>query len=291
MFYLPLKVDPWLAKRFIKRTFDKYGYFRDINPNQSNANASYVLAKDTYAAPEGSIIAFNMMQLVESGHLIPQKEVKVSIFRGQKVKMSLEISGKDREGLAPQLQRLLRIIDSAAGDDKILQEKELKKYSRRNDTVIRSYLNASEVAGINYFKKMSGLKKTYNMTRVKEKYLTEVGKEELGQIIGLKKYLEDFSLIEERGLSELPLWRDLLRYALLLGIADQLAQEIKRLYPEYTQEIENFNYTLATASAFNNSMYTGMRSAEAARSSGGGGSSSSGGGGGSSGGGSGGGSR
>lgn len=129
------------------------------------------------------------------------------------------------------------------------------------------------------------------MTRVKEKYLTEVGKEELGQIIGLKKYLEDFSLIEERGLSELPLWRDLLRYALLLGIADQLAQEIKRLYPEYTQEIENFNYTLATASAFNNSMYTGMRSAEVARSSGGGGSSSSGGGGGSSGGGSGGGSR
>jgi uncharacterized membrane protein len=52
--------------------------------------------------------------------------------------------------------------------------------------------------------------------------------------MGLKRYLTDFSLIAERGVKEMPIWRELLTYAMLFGIADQVAEQMKELYPQFS---------------------------------------------------------
>lgn len=274
--------------RTVWKIYEEYGYYRDI-PNQGNMSASYLLANGFHACPEETILAVNMMRLVEDGYLIPKQEDTYNFLMRHKVKLEFSLSAKDTSELSETDQYLYKIIEYAAGKDKILQEKELKRYAKNNDKVIRAYMAKCELEGWKYLKSNNLL--VNNSASLSLKNLNDQGRAELGQIVGMKKYLEDFSLIAERGISELPLWRELLRYALLFGVADKLLKELKHHYPELVQELDSYSYSMATVAGMQTSMYSGVRAAEAARSSGGGGSSSSGGGGGSSGGGSGGGSR
>ena len=120
-------------------------------------------------------------------------------------------------------------------------------------------------------------------------------REQVRQVLGLKKFLKEFTLANERHLSEVGLWNDYLIYAELFGIADQVRKDMEKLNPEYLkmdkvlQEMNN----RTVLPAFTSALVSGTRSVQRAqsRSSGGGGRSSFGGGGGSFGGGSGGGAR
>ena len=57
--------------------------------------------------------------------------------------------------------------------------------------------------------------------------LREEYQEEYKNIIGLKKYLEDYSMIKQRYPIEISLWDRYLVYASLFGIADKVSKEIK----------------------------------------------------------------
>ena len=56
----------------------------------------------------------------------------------------------------------------------------------------------------------------------KEEYL-----EDYKQIVGLKRYLKDYSKIKDRYPMEIALWDDYLVFAALFGIADKVSKEIK----------------------------------------------------------------
>jgi len=62
--------------------------------------------------------------------------------------------------------------------------------------------------------------------------LTESGAEEKAQWKGLKKYLEEYSLIEDREVIELVLWEKYLVYGTAFGIADKVIEQMKANYPE-----------------------------------------------------------
>ena len=114
--------------------------------------------------------------------------------------------------------------------------------------------------------------------------------EEAKKVIGLKKFLKDFSNIDDRNAISVNLWDEYLMYAYIFGMAKKVMKEFKNLYPEViTEEVYNdfdFIYFIT---------YNGINNAISARekansySAGGGGFSSFGGGGGSFGGGGGGG--
>jgi uncharacterized membrane protein len=53
------------------------------------------------------------------------------------------------------------------------------------------------------------------------------------QLLGLRKFLLDFSLIAERGIKEMPLWREYLVYATLFGIADKVSENFAEVYSDY----------------------------------------------------------
>jgi len=94
----------------------------------------------------------------------------------------------------------------------------------------------------------------------------------------------------------MPIWRELLTYAMLFGIADQVAGQMKELYPALAAELTDYSHSMVTAYSYHYLLYSNMKKAEEQRqqekrSGGGGGIASLGGGGGSTGGGSGGGTR
>ena len=99
----------------------------------------------------------------------------------------------------------------------------------------------------------------------------EVAKE----LAGLKKFLEEFTLIKEREPIEVNLFEDYLIFAQILGIAKKVATQFKKLYPEI---IENYNYDFDDIFLIYTISNSGISSANAGSYSSGGGGFSSGGG-------------
>ena len=173
------------------------------------------------------------------------------------------------------IQKLYEMFKEAAGSDRILQPKELKKWMKANEIEVMEFLKL--------------LDKNVSLKECK------ANAEEVRQVFGLKMFLSDFTLANERHLSEVALWNDYLIYATLFGIADQVKNDMQKLNPEYLKMSEITRnmmddrvvpMLMATTCSSISSVKSSLD-----RNSGGGGFSSIGGGGGSSGGGSGGGVR
>ena len=62
--------------------------------------------------------------------------------------------------------------------------------------------------------------------------LTQAGSDEKAEWKGLAKFMEDFSLLDEKELPDLVLWEKYLVYATAFGIADKVIEQIKAKYPE-----------------------------------------------------------
>jgi len=121
----------------------------------------------------------------------------------------------------------------------------------------------------------------------KSHVLTDFGAELEEAIFKYMNYLEDYSLLNEHDAINVKLWDDIMIWAAMLGITEQVYKQFNALYPAYKDE-SIYTHSMISAS---HSYGRTISSASSYASSGGGGSVSGGGGGGSFGGGSGGGTR
>ena len=71
---------------------------------------------------------------------------------------------------------------------------------------------------------------------------TNTLREEAIQLLGLKKYLEDYTLIAEREALEVHLFEEYLIFAQILGIAEKVAKQFKDLYPEIVEQSHFVSY-------------------------------------------------
>ena len=175
----------------------------------------------------------------------------------------------------------------ASGADHVLQPKEMNTYMRARPVEHRVVVRRiTELLGASGRSRRS------------------LQPDEVLQVYGLKKYLQEFTLLEERHVLEVGLWKEYMVFATLYGIAKQVFKDLKKIWPDYTTLAPDESLLMDTDITTTVASYTLMgmsyvrsyetpqeREArlaserEARRSSGGGGSSSYGGGGGSSGGG------
>lgn len=70
--------------------------------------------------------------------------------------------------------------------------------------------------------------------------LTQKGLDEKEKWKGLKKYMEDFSLLDEKEIPALEVWEEYLVYATVFGIADKVIKQLKMVYPQI-DEMDSFN--------------------------------------------------
>ena len=287
------KIKRKRAEKEWKRFAEKFGYFRDI-PNEGNISATYALGRVFDVCEDGAILATGMLRLIQLGCLSPVETKEVGFMGKTKETVSLRLTGSNHDKMNEYDEYLYTVLESAAGSDAILQAKELELFANKNDKLLRAYIEKNDSAGKTYLNQKHCMKRWNIPAKLTD--LTPAGEQELGELMGLKRYLEDFSLIAERGVKEIPIWQELLIYAMLFGIADQVAEQMKELYPSLSSELDNYSQSLSTAYSYHYLLYSNMKKAEEQReqekrSSGSGGFTSLGGGGGSIGGGSGGGTR
>lgn len=178
-----------------------------------------------------------------------------------------------------------------ASKDYVLEPDELEKWSKVNYSKLLNMTESFEKCGRD---------KYINESKVEDKrsyyILKDTLKEEAERVYGLKKYLKEFTRIKEKSAITVKLWKEYLMFAQIFGIANKVASEFKRLYPEEIMQYDkDYDFDFNTIYVLNNISHnmvqqaTSARSAAESYSSGGGGFSSGGGGGGSFGGGGGGG--
>lgn len=180
---------------------------------------------------------------------------------------------------------LYAVLEAAAGADAVLAPRELERYSSQNVQPLSRFVDSCLHQAKQTLIQGGCLKGASCDDRHD---LTEKGGRQLDEILGLKRFLLDFSLIGERDVRETAIWQEYMIYALLLGIADQVAPQIKKLYPDALPQIERFERCTHYAGYYNGILYSAYqndRIQSQSRSMGGGGHASFGGGGGFSGGG------
>ena len=200
-------------------------------------------------------------------------------------------------------EKMLGYFREASGDNQILENKEFERWCKRNYEEIEDWFNdliefeEKELKEKGLMKKQTTYKKFLGIDIANEKVVYEPSfRDDIIYTKGLKRFLLDFSSIEEKEVIEVKLWEEYLMFASILGIADEVEKQIGKLCPEFNQYSNiDYTYTMLATRTF---MYGGVRSAANAYSaahsssySGGGGFSSFGGGGGGFSGGGGGGSR
>ncbi len=283
----------WLIVIYITNTLLRKKLYRDApyyrdTPNGGDIDESYWIAKEfSLCRSESSIIGAEILKLINAGCLRPITQKEVGLFGSERESVNLAIA-REPDGTDKTAAELFGLMRAAAGDNGVLEEKEMEKYLRKHPSSLRRIIdgalrrgNAGFAAKRGYAKGKSG--------HIKD--LTDRGRDEVSQMMGLKKFLLDFSLIDERGINESLIWQNYLVYASLMDIADKVISQMRKIYPDYSDQYDIYERNIIVASTYNRCMFSSMSSAESARSSGGGGSSSFGGGGGFSGGGSGGGVR
>jgi len=212
----------------------------------------------------------------ETGFIFKREESVLQLNRGQ-------VAGYELES------RLWNMMQSAAGSDNKLAEREFSKWAKKNYKQIDDLKNdlsldsrALMVAKGYLVEKDVKVLKFFTSTVVSG---TEKGNILLDRLVQFENYLKDFSLLNEREAREVKLWDDLLIWASLYGIAEEVAKQFAKLYPQYLEESQFTPADFVVMSHFSHGFADGYHSGLSAASGGGGFTSGGGGGGGSSGGG------
>lgn len=115
---------------------------------------------------------------------------------------------------------------------------------------------------------------------------TQEGVNESEKWKGLKKYMEEFSMMDKREVPEIAIWEEFLVYATVFGIADKVLKQLKIVYPNFESSIDVNTYSgmylmmnTDFSISFSNAISSSMSSAYSSASGGGGGFSGGGGGG------------
>lgn len=213
-------------------------------------------------------------------------ENKISMIKESKGK-ELIIDMTKEPKFDNELEKELYDILKKASKDNLLEAKEFEKYCTKNpqkifkwfDKVLNNETKKLREKGLITDKKQKAL----IVFKEKLSIVDSSIKEDAIKLKGLKNFLEEFSRIDDKEAIEVKLWEYYLIYAQILGIADKVEKQFKKLYPELLEtELSEYTYNdLIMMRALTTSL---TKSATIARANdytaGGGGFSSSGGGGG-----------
>ena len=124
---------------------------------------------------------------------------------------------------------LYRMATEASGGNLLLEAGEFEKWSEKHYKQFLGWPERAKSAGKSFLTKKGWLKGSGSTSGQ--------GTEEACHVIQFLNFLKDFTLSDERGATEVGLWKNYLVYAQLFGIADKVAKQFQRLYPKEFQEV------------------------------------------------------
>ena len=257
--------------------------FRDIPCNKNLFRAYWVANNYKLSKKKEDFLGSVILKWLRDGNVRIEKVTKKGLF---KETTEANIIFADRPSSNQLEEKLYDYMQEASGDNK-LEANEFKKWcSSHYSKILKWFDDVLEFENkmlVNEGKAQivtEGKVFKHNVYQI-----DDVMMQDAEQMAGLKKFLKEFSVIKEREPIEVNLWQEYLMYAQIFGIADEVASQFKKLYPEVIQDMERMGYSYNDVIFIHSISSDGIKSANSAKSraeaySGGGGGFSSGGGGG-----------
>lgn len=259
-------------KKWIKTPIRKYGivyeggksmpsnkevaYVRDLSQIEENLDEVYyiLLLYGMIETKDKSIIMGAILLKWIKKELITITNAKSGIFDFMNQKYCIDLSRITEEMLENETEKdLYRILSKAAGMDKMLEPKEFKTYCKSNSKKVLNFFSSVKTRANEGLREKGEIvdrrqeyKKIVRKVIQNDTVYTAELKEKAIKLLGLKKFLLDYSKIAEREAIEVELWDKYLVYAQLLGIADKVEKQFNSIYPNY-QTILNINEAEANA--------------------------------------------
>lgn len=268
----------------------KLDWYRDI-PDETSTPAQagllYYFAQSGLQANISKIVSATILDLCMKKYI----ELEVIAGKKDEIKIILK-QEMDKEKLPKDEKIVYELLQNVAkNENNSFTMKELKKYCENHASSVLSTFSKIEVLAKqeeeekrNYEEKIIRVSTNYVVKSVgyfflilfsiffmyvaiipsliamiyscvlagRYNRLTQKGTNEKEQWVALKKYMEEFSLIDEKTVPELVLWEKYLVYATAFGIADKVLKQLKVIYPQITDG----EYMMSYGGTYMHLMYT-----------------------------------
>ncbi len=203
----------WLRRK--RLGIERGRYCRDVSKDWSLVKNKMLVDSLAYISGMSNerIIGAVLLKLMARGDLTIVREVyKKKECDMLKIVNPVREVDKEAKGDEQLCNHALKLLTLASGDDLILQPNEFKKWCnvKKNHPDIKAFLKLME-----------------------PKYDRKYIKRHAADVFGLKAFLKDFSLLNERSVMEVSLWDDYMVYAEFFGVADKVRAEMAKTCPEY----------------------------------------------------------
>ena len=202
-------------------------WYRDIPIEGHLAADDFILRKLEEKHKSNYLPLAIILRLVHEGYLEPSRELDGG-------KAELRFTGKEPMGMYGYQKRFFDILKEAAGEDKVLQDKEFSKWANANSRRLYNWSQDSLTSGSDFLKEKGWYNRNYKFT--------PAGQEQSRRLMGLKKFLEDFTLVSQKETIEAKLWKEYLVHAALFGIADKVAKQLKDINPKLFDQTFTYDY-------------------------------------------------
>ena len=226
----------------------KGNYFRDVEKDWTLVKNKMVIDDLSYfyGMSNQNVIGALLLKLMAKGDVtIVREKYKEKEREMLKIVHPWQEMDQNAKGDDRLAAHVLKLLTLASGDDLVLQPNEFDKWCRQKK-------NKTDIQ--NFMKMLEG--------KPDKEYISQ----NAAQIYGLKAFLQDFTLLNERETMEVGLWDQYLVYAEFFGLADQVRKDMERICPEYLR-ISNITKSLevstdgAVVYMFSDSIYTATTNA------------------------------
>ena len=212
-------------------------YFRDIPCNKDLFRAFFIGYQFKIVKKRTDLLGSVILKWVRD------KKVTLKKDEGKSSKTSIILNEELISSLEDEDEQKLYKMFFEASKDGILEDSEFTKWCNTNyskilgwfDTIIDKEKDKLVKDGL-LLEKPKTLFKSAKYT------VTPELRQQALNIAGLKKYLNDYTLISEREAPDVVLFEDYLILAQMFGIADKVAENFKKLYPDLITETNFYSY-------------------------------------------------
>ena len=231
-----------MRKKILGMKPSEVPWSREIPFDADLEASAYTLAKlgESSGGSGDTLAAALILRMIYRGELSVAKDSR------ERVEISFSAAGSgaagasadgpaDVSGSADQAAEELReMMLKASGADKVLQHNEFSRWAKRH---------AHEVAGWSSRALVFGRNSLRDQKYIYGSAYTPAGQSEARKLLGLKKFLQDFTLMGEKDTIEVILWQDYMVYGALFGIADKVAEQLRDINPDLFAEVMDYDYT------------------------------------------------
>ena len=242
--------------------------FRDIPCNKDIYRAYWIAANYNLAKKKEDFLGTILLKWIRNGNIQIEKVIKDGIFKDKINDNVVFVKRPDDE---VQLEGILYDYMYEASLDGKLESNEFKRWCSKNYKKILKWfdevLDFENKMLVNEGKATIETVTTFKFLKHDVYQIHGEMMKEAEEMAGLKKFLKEFTLIKEREPIEVSLWNEYLMYAQIFGMADEVASQFKKLYPEVITDMDSMGYSYDDILFVHLITSDGIRSANAAQSS------------------------